>query len=466
MDFSEKKKHAYQLAGKGKLQEAKVLFEELSRHQKSDADVWFMLGAVSGSSGLLDESIVHLKKALDLQPRHIDALYNLGIAYLKKELYEQSACHLRLVLDINRNFHNARMNLAIACCEMGDYGDAVGHFQQLMGVQPDNEDVYLYCAQARIHLGDYANAVSDLNRVLRLNPSQVNASQMLGDAFKATGNYQKAAEAYRKVIQLKPKDAKIYRNLGFAFKSMDMPDQAILCFREALRINPDMHNLKYNLASLGVLEVPERAPADYVEKLFDYFSDHFEEKLVNELAYKTPYVLNELIRRHLTPGNQKFRILDLGCGTGLCGPLVKDIASTLVGVDLSSKMLEKARAKSVYDDLVVGDITEKLFPQEVLFDLIIAAEVFIYIGDLVPVFEASRSLLGEGGMFVFSTEKSNKASDFELPDSGRYKHSESYLTALAGRFGFRIEESIETEIRKNKGVPVMGDHVLLRKQKI
>ena len=181
--------------------------------------------------------------------------------------------------------------------------------------------------------------------------------------------------------------------------------------------------------------------------------------LVGVLHYRTPAVLTENLKGL---GSRRFRhALDLGCGTGLCGPLVKPIVDQLDGVDLSPQMLEKARALAVYERLVHADVATYLQATDQRYDLVLAADVFVYIGDLEPVFSGVRRVMDQGGVFCFSAEIPEGSNDFELNASLRYGHSERYIRGLAAQHGFAVIKILHHPLRVDRDRPVDGLYVYL-----
>jgi predicted TPR repeat methyltransferase len=154
-------------------------------------------------------------------------------------------------------------------------------------------------------------------------------------------------------------------------------------------------------------------------------------------------------------------VLDLGCGTGLCGPLLKPLARTLTGVDLSPNMLEMARKRGIYDQLVCSDLTTFLEPQTACFDLVVATDVFIYVGALEAVFEATRAAVRPGSLFAFSFESSEN-EDLVLRPTRRYAHSVAYIERLAGDHGFEILSLEPSVIREEGGQDQNGYLAVLR----
>jgi predicted TPR repeat methyltransferase len=152
----------------------------------------------------------------------------------------------------------------------------------------------------------------------------------------------------------------------------------------------------------------------------------------------------------------KLKVMDLGCGTGLVGPLIRDLCRELAGVDLSPRMIAMARDKGVYDRLIVGDVVEPLTASPASYDAVIAADVFVYIGNLDAVFGASREALVGGGYFVFSTETEQGEGEYLLRESGRYAHTDSYVQYLSGKYGFKMLHSENVVLRKEGGSAIQG----------
>jgi predicted TPR repeat methyltransferase len=195
---------------------------------------------------------------------------------------------------------------------------------------------------------------------------------------------------------------------------------------------------------------------------FDQYAGHFDQHLAEVLDYRTPAVLDAALRKSYVPEGAD--TLDLGCGTGQCSPYLRPYSRCLTGVDLSQKMLDKARARELYDHLECLDISEFLAQRGDEFDLIVAADVFVYFGDLAPMFSQVHNALRPDGYFCFSTEVSESA-DFRLTSSNRYAHSLAYLRRLANSAGFALTGADPAPLRMENGVQVMGYAVVMRSLK-
>jgi len=169
--------------------------------------------------------------------------------------------------------------------------------------------------------------------------------------------------------------------------------------------------------------------------LFDAYAQSFEQHLLDTLKYRAPEQVCSTVLELAGPAAHDWSVIDLGCGTGLCGPLIRRAAKHLVGVDLSLSMLDKARAKSVYDDLKLGDVAAVLREYTDEFDLALCTDVMIYVGSLDPLFAAAWAALKRDALFAFTTEI-HDAEGFILDKSGRYLHSRSYVETVAAAHGF------------------------------
>ena len=243
-------------------------------------------------------------------------------------------------------------------------------------------------------------------------------------------------------------------------KDSGRADEARAAYRGALAHGADAEQVGFYLAALGGEPAPATAPRGYVQALFDDYAHHFDDHLVGALHYRGHEVLVELLQRAAT-GRPVQRALDLGCGTGLCGARLKAFAACIDGVDLSAQMLAQARRLQVYDQLVQADITEHLQATEARYDLIAAADVFTYIGDLGAVFGAVLRVLQPGGWFGFSVEAAPDEVDFQLRDSMRYAHSRRHVQALAQRHGYTLQQCVQQPMREDQRRPIDALYVVL-----
>jgi predicted TPR repeat methyltransferase len=193
-----------------------------------------------------------------------------------------------------------------------------------------------------------------------------------------------------------------------------------------------------------------------VRHLFDQFSSDYDARMRGALAYRAPEILAELALLVSGGKLKKAQTLDLGCGTGLAAPVFRPFATKLSGLDLSPQMIGQAEKTGLYDTLIVGDAEPYLTQTPARFGRVIAADVFVYIGDLNPVFEGVRRVLKPGGLFLFTVERSEGDAPFMLQETRRWAHTRAYIEQLAVAFGFDVRGLIDCTPRVNKGVPIPG----------
>lgn len=220
--------------------------------------------------------------------------------------------------------------------------------------------------------------------------------------------------------------------------------------------------IDYLEAAHGVGPTPKRMPMSLVRATFDGLADFYDWKLRTYLHYRAPELVAEAIRSTERGRDHGLDVLDIGCGTGLMGPSLRSVATHLTGVDLSERMLERAREREVYDQLVLGDFMAWLEGNRHRYDLIVASDVLCYVGDLSPVVELARARLGSRGRFVFTVEKSD-TEEVTLRLTERYVHPETHIRAVAARHQFDVAHLVERVLRTQNGRPVAGFVVTLER---
>ncbi|MBX5140139.1 methyltransferase domain-containing protein [Rhizobium lentis] len=282
------------------------------------------------------------------------------------------------------------------------------------------------------------------------------------------GEAEAAAELMEQALELVPAWAAGWYRLATYLEKAGRGEAAIEAYRRTIALDPeDIFGATLKLALLGDSAIPDRPPSRYVERLFDDYADRFDTALVEKLDYSVPQKLADLIA---STGRRYECAVDLGCGTGLLGPEIRARARRLEGFDLSQNMLAKAAEKRAYDHLARADLS--LAPERSgLFDdaghwradLVSAADVLMYLGNLESIFAIVGELAAAGADFAFSVEDAGDGEAFQLAPSLRYAHSEAYVRQLLSRHGFEILKIVKTVIRKDGGKPVSGILFLTRK---
>lgn len=354
-------------------------------------------------------------------------------------------------------------NLAAAQIILAQPEAALAALDQAIASEPDNRDAWWHRGVALGTLGRHVEALAALDRLLGLAPDHFAGWLRQAQALQQLDRHEQALTSCDKALAITPDDALAWGIRGHVLKDLRRFDEAAQAFRQAIAHGGDHELNSYFLASVSDQPTPPASPAAYVRGLFDGYAESFDAHLVGVLHYQAHTVL----ARHLLSlaGNRRFaRVLDLGCGTGLCGPLVQAVAAQIDGVDLSPTMLDKARALQVYSLLAQQDVVAFLQATQSRYDLVLAADVFIYIGDLDAVFAGTARVMDSGGVFCFSIETPDDVGqDFALKTSLRYGQSETYARALAVRHGFDVVELLHGTIREDQRQPIPGLYVYLRR---
>lgn len=276
-------------------------------------------------------------------------------------------------------------------------------------------------------------------------------------------DFAAAADLMRQAFELAPEWAAGWFSQAIYLEKAGDAEAAGEALRAVLRLTEDdIFGAGLKLAVLGQASVPDVPPREFVERLFDDYAERFDHALVERLAYSVPESLAAEIDT-ARGGDAVFaHAVDLGCGTGLMGERLRERVSYLEGLDLSAGMLAKAREKGIYDKLAVLDLS--LSPQMAELpigngeraDLVTAADVLTYLGDLDTVFDTVAAILAPGGLFAFSVERAPAGCDWLLRPSLRYAHGEAYVRRLAESRDFTVLSAAEAEIRKDGGEAVIG----------
>ncbi len=310
--------------------------------------------------------------------------------------------------------------------------------------------------------GRLAEARALFEQLLAAQPDHAEAWNSLGLVIDEGGDTEGAMECWRKAIALRPDYAEPHNHMGLALDRLNDEAGAIAEWKEAARLRPDWVEPQYYLSAANEAAAPSAAPARYVTKLFDKYAHNFDDHLLRQLEYKVPELIAEAIQRAGVV--RAAEVIDLGCGTGLCGVKVRPLAARMVGVDLSPKMVEKARERNIYDELVAGDLMDVLKKQQSGVDLILAADVFVYVGELTAVFQAATAALRPGGILVFSVEKTHEnEADLELRESRRFSHSRRYIERLVAKTGMELLELSDAVLRTDGRDVINGMIGVVRK---
>ena len=354
-------------------------------------------------------------------------------------------------------------NLGVTLFRLGRFAEALEPLDASLAVDPGQADALLaqgLCCEA---LGHWPKAAQALTQALALGgvadgPPAAEAWLALGRCRARLGEDVAALACFERATVQAPLLAEAWSARGGLLRDSGRMADAAHCFQRALELgaNPELH--RFYLAAVQGGTTPRRAPQSYVATLFDQYAGDFETHLLDVLRYQGHETLLQPV---LADGRTWQLVLDLGCGTGLCGRLLHSHAQAVDGVDVSQAMVERARASGVYRRVEHADLLGFLDAGNETADLVLAADVFIYVGALDEVFAAVRRRLCAGGVFAFSVEKHAGPQDLQLLPSLRYAHAPAYLQRLALAHGFRIRRQWQAPLREEQGHTIEALYVVM-----
>jgi predicted TPR repeat methyltransferase len=428
---------AYALATTGEVAAALVEYRELLRRQPDSPPLLVNLAIMLIGQGQVAEAQQLLERAAALAPDHADTNYTLA------ELLERQ----RRGREAFQHYHRA-----------------AAAFRRQIGPRPGPARCHdlVKLATALMRTGDIPRALAAFDHALKIRPDHPLALARRGLALAQLRRTPEAIESLRRAAAVEPDLGEVRRAMGDLLLEAGDVRAAEAEFRRALRIDPKDALAAYFLAAAQRRPGVAAPPAEYVRQLFDQYAARFDRHLVEVLQYRAPELLAEAVQAVARPPTAAWTIIDLGCGTGLCGPLLRPWATRLIGVDLSGGMLAKARERAVYDELSLGDLAAALGRFDGEIDLAVSADVLVYIGDLAPLFAAAARALRPGGWFAFTAE-AHEGEGFVVDTTRRYRHSLAYLNTEAASAGFGVAHAETIVARYEQGQPAHEHLMLLRR---
>jgi predicted TPR repeat methyltransferase len=331
-------------------------------------------------------------------------------------------------------------------------------------VLPTNPHAWNNLGNLLLNAGRDDEALAAYERAANLAPDMVHAIYNLGVILRKRRRVGDAIDTFMRVIAANPSYAPAYENLASLLYRMGRTDDVATVYRRWLEVDPDNPIARHMaIAAAGVGEKPDRADTEYLTSTYDEFADSFDFSL-ERLDYAAPQLIAAALGEHVDFGRRSLDILDAGCGTGLCGMLLRSSARSLVGVDLSRAMLEKAKEREIYDELVKGELCAFMRSRPVSFDVVVSGDTLIYFGALDEPFAAAIDALRPGGTLAFTLEAAPPDSQdgFVLLSNGRYAHEKAQVEACLTTAGFESAQIENAVLRKEVGKDVNGFLVLAR----
>jgi len=301
------------------------------------------------------------------------------------------------------------LNQATEILRTGNKARAIEYLFNFCNTQPHNaalpRDIGIFFQQNNMPL----KAEMFYRHSLSLDNTQAAIHFNLGVIYQNMGKTEQAIQAYLQAVEIQPDYARAFANLGYLYHEAGHREKCRECCLSAQRLEPDNPQIRHMIAALGVEPLPEAADPQYIKNLYKDYAGHYDKHLSVTLKSRVPELILNATLKHLQKTPSNFTLLDLGCGTGVCGQLFSQYTQHMVGVDLSKEMIEEARKKGIYNQLHASDIGEYLNKtiashSDEKYDIIISSDVLIYIGNLKSVIKGAYKALNRGGVFSFSIE--------------------------------------------------------------
>jgi predicted TPR repeat methyltransferase len=399
---------------------AAEIYETILDVDHDHAGALHFSGVLAHQLGRADDALSLIERSLEVEPDHADWYSNFGIILQDGLRLDEATAAYEHAIALDPNHANAHNNLGVVLRATGRLDEAEHEYRE----------------------------------AIRIDPEHTDAQHNLGVLLNSTGRRREAALCFSKVITLQPTHPEARRLLALAYYTLGDVDRAIAVFENWLREEPDDPIALHMLAACSGRNVPARASDAFVEKTFDSFAASFDSKLAG-LGYRAPELVAEMLAHAGVEASRTLDVLDAGCGTGLCGPLVAPYAKRLVGVDLSEAMLARARAREVYDELARAELTAFLRDSPRSFDVIVSADTLVYFGPLDAVAAAAVNALRPSGVLAFTVEELSDAETYSLSPNGRYRHAPAYVERVLSEAGLQ-PEIVPAELRLEAGEPVAG----------
>ncbi len=354
---------------------------------------------------------------------------------------------------------------AAALCEKGCWSEAESAYRQVLSDNADHALAHRKLGEVLYHQGRTREALAHMQQAHELDPVDLITCVNLAAVLRAEGRHEESDRWFQRIAEVEIQAAEEYVRVVSLLRRLGRRSDAVRLLERWLENVPEHSVASHMLAALTGENVAERCSDDYVRQSFDAFAASYDERLGN-LNYLGPVLVKKALAQVDAAG--PLDVLDAGCGTGLCGPVLRPHARRLTGVDLSGEMLARARQHELYDELVQAELTEYLSGCAEQFDGIVAADTLVYFGNLQPLLMAAAGALRPGGHLIFTVEHCHAAAEsgYELGVHGRYAHRRDYLEQMLEHAGFRPPSIGDELLRCEDGQAVRGLLVIAQRAEV
>lgn len=356
-------------------------------------------------------------------------------------------------------------SLAQVLFAMGDAQQAEHHYTKALKIEKESGDIYYNLAICQKSLGKIEQAIKSYHQALTLDSRDLESRYNLAGCYAQLNDTEAAIHHYHELLKRQADHKSALSNLAYLYQRENQDLEALHIYRKLLAVDPENSSAKHMVSALKS-EPISRTPDAYIRELFDNYASNYEQSLVQNLSYNLPAVMYAFHAEEPAPPTF-LKTVDLGCGTGLSGLAFGHVSQTMIGVDLSERMIAIAQQKQVYDEFMVCDILSA-FSESRLHnaDLLLALDVFGYVGDLQEVLKSAWTISSPDALFYFSVESLATGDAFLLKRSGRFSHSYRYVERQARNSGWQVARSRQINLRKERGRWVHGTIFKLTKSSV
>ncbi|MEZ5563494.1 MAG: tetratricopeptide repeat protein [Gammaproteobacteria bacterium] len=457
----DKLQQAIQLHQQGQLAAAEKLYRDVLHGDPRHSKALQFLGVIAGQRGESQQAVDLIDQALAINPDDAAGWSNRGNALLELKRHMEALESYDRALAINPGHADALHNRGLTLHTLDRTEEALDSYDRALAIRPDYPHALNHRGIALCKLRRQLEGIAAFRRALAIQPGVAEFHANLGKALLELRQLEAAEKSLRRALQIE-KSAAVFESLATTLYQQRKFPEAMQTYRDWQAFEPD-NPIPRHMVTAGSDAAPKRAGDQYVAELFDKFAGSFETTLLG-LGYRVPELLTAQITAVRGTDTAPLRILDAGCGTGLAAPLLKPLASRLVGVDLSSGMVDKARARELYDELVVAELCAFMASRPAAFDLVLLADTLVYFGALEQAFATAHDTLTPGGILAFAVEsRAGSGPDHQLELHGRYSHRPDYVTRLLTASGYTLHSLEFIVIRRELDTDVAGIAVVARR---
>ncbi|MEE4242817.1 MAG: tetratricopeptide repeat protein [Desulfopila sp.] len=410
------------------------------------------------TQGRLEEAKERYRLVLQELPENVNVLGNIGIVCRDLAQWDDALQYCRRAVDAAPDDPMQHINLGAVYQDSGMPDEALKCYEKALILAPSHPKALNNLGKLYHLQGRPLKALAYFEKAVSVEPDYPLALNNIGVLLSERGDISEAVRYLEKSYSLDPYNSETLYNLAGLYNCLHEKEKAVKLLEMLVALSPEHPSAQHMLAALKG-KTTERAPVEYVVETFNSYAGRFDSHLQATLQYNVPAALARMLKEVRTEGCFQ-ACLDLGCGTGLSGEACRPLCHALTGVDLSPGMLARAQEKSIYDRIECKDVFTFLQYETAQYDLFLAMDLLIYIGELEGFFAGLQKQAAQEAIAALSIERCDGPEEYTLRESGRYAHTVHYVEKTAQKYGFAMLRREDHGIRKENNSWIPG-HLLL-----